>query len=294
MTRTVTNVTGLPGIYVPQVSAPAGVTVSVSPRVLLVRAGGTASYRVTFTRTTAAFDQYAFGSLTWTNGLFKVRSQLVVRPVAAAAPAEVRGTGTSGSTAVSVTPGFTGTLTTAVDGLVPADRRAPVLQATGPGFDPDAPATSPRTAKETVTIPAGTTVARHSTFDADFPAGTDVDLYLYEAGSTDLVASSGGGSAEEQIQILDPPAGTYDLYVVLFGAAPGQTGATVPTYLWALDGTAKGNLTATPASQAVQAGVPVTVTAAWSGLTAGNRYLGRISYGDGSATAGGTFVQITA
>ena len=74
---------------------------------------------------------------------------------------------------------------------------------------------------------------------------------------------------------------------------PGQTGATVPTYLWALDGTAKGNLTATPASQAVQAGEPVTVTAAWSGLTAGTRYLGRISYGDGTATAGGTFVQVT-
>ena len=110
-------------------------SVTVSPRVLVVRAGGTASYRVTFTRTTATFDQYAFGSLTWTNGLFKVRSQLVVRPVAAAAPAEVEGTGTSGSAAISVTPGFTGTLTTAVDGLMPADRRAPVLQATGPGFD---------------------------------------------------------------------------------------------------------------------------------------------------------------
>ncbi|HET6532594.1 MAG TPA: S8 family serine peptidase, partial [Actinoplanes sp.] len=294
VTRTVTNVTRLPGVYVPQVQAPAGLSVTVSPKVLLVPAGGTASYRVTFTRTSAAFGQYVFGSLTWTNGLFKVRSQLVVRPVAAAAPAEVTGTGTSGSAAIEVTPGFAGTLTTAVDGLVPADRRAPTLQATGPGFDPAAPAVSARTAKETVTIPAGTTVARHATFDADFPAGTDVDLYLYRAGTGELVALSGGATSEERIQLLSPPAGTYDLYVVLFGAAPGQTSATVPTYLWALDGTAKGNLTATPASQAVQAGVPVTVTATWSGLTAGQRYLGRISFGDGSATAGGTFVQIAA
>jgi hypothetical protein len=131
-------------------------------------------------------------------------------------------------------------------------------------------------------------------FDADFPAGTDVDLYLYRAGTTTLVASSGGSSAQERIQLTNPPAGTYDLYIVLFGAAAGQTSVPVPTYLWALDGTAAGNLTATPASQAVTVGTPVTVTAAWSGLTGGQRYLGRVSYGDGTATAGGTFVLVAA
>ena len=294
VTRTVTNVSVLPGIYIPQIVKPAGVNVTVTPKVLLVGSGKKASYKVTFTRTTAPFGEYAFGSLTWTNGLFKVRSQLVVNPVAAAAPAEVVGTGTSGSRALTVTPGFTGTLTTAVDGMVAADKRTPTLATSGPGFDPDAPATSARTAKETLTIPAGATLAQHSTFDSDFVTGTDVDLYLYEAGTSNLVASSAGGSSEETIRIEEPPAGTYDLYVVLFGAGPGQTSIQVPTYLWALDGAAKGNLTATPASQAVTAGTPATVTAAWSGLTAGTRYLGRISYGDGTATAGGTLVRVDA
>ena len=294
VTRTVTNVSRLPGIYVPQIVKPAGVEVTVSPRVLLLKPGAKATYKVTFTRVSAAFDEYAFGSLTWTNGLYKVRSQLVVKPVAAAAPEQVTGTGTAGSTAVSVTPGFTGTLTTSVDGLVAADVRTPTLSPTGDGFDPDAPAVSARAAKETVTIPAGTTLARHATSDSDFAAGTDVDLYLYEAGTSNLVASSAGGSAEESITIPNPPAGTYDLYVVLFGAAPGQTSVPVPTYLWALDGTAKGNLTATPASQSASAGVPVTVTATWSGLTAGAKYLGRISYGDGTASAGGTYVRVDA
>jgi hypothetical protein len=195
---------------------------------------------------------------------------------------------------VTVTPGFTGTLTTTVDGLVAADVRTPTLTPSGPGFDPDAPAASARTSKQTVTIPAGTTVAQHSTFDSDFSAGTDVDLYLYEAGTSDLVASSGGGTAEETIRIEEPPAGTYDLYVVLYGAAPGQTSVTVPTYLWNLDGAAKGNLTVTPASAPVTAGVPVTLTAAWSGLTAGQRYLGRLDYSDGTSTAGGTYVRIDA
>jgi subtilisin family serine protease len=294
VTRTVTNVSVLPGLYVPKIVAPAGVSVSVSPKLLLVKPGGKATYRVTFTRTSAAFDEYAFGSLTWINGLFKVRSQLVVQPVAAAAPEQVTGTGVSGSTALSVTPGFTGTLTTAVDGLVAADRRTPTLQPTGPGFDPDHPATSARTAKETVTVPAGTTLAQHSTFDADFPAGTDVDLFLYEAGTSNLVAQSAGGSAEETIRLENPTAGTYDLYVVLFGAAPGTTTQVVPTYLWALDGSAKGNLTVTPATAPATAGTPVTLTAAWSGLTAGTRYLGRIAFGDGTQTAGGTLIRVDA
>lgn len=292
VTRTVTNVDTRAGVYVPQLTAPAGVTATVSPRRLVVPPGRTATYKVTFTRTTGAFGTYAFGSLTWTNGRHEVRSQIAVRPVAAAAPAEVTGTGTAGSTAIAVTPGFTGTLSTSVDGLVAADRRSPTLATGGPGFDPAAPAVNAGVAKETVTIPAGTTVARHATFDADFAAGTDVDLYLYRAGTSTLVASSGGGSAEERIQILNPPAGTYDLYVVLFGAAPGQTSVPAPTYLWALTGTAAGNLTATPASQAVQAGVPVTVTAAWTGLTAGQRWLGRVGFSDGTATGGATFVSV--
>ena len=194
----------------------------------------------------------------------------------------------------SITPGFTGTLTAAAQGLRAADVRTSTLQPTGPGFDSAAPAVSARTSRETVTIPAGTTVARHATFDADFPSGTDVDLYLYRAGTTNLVALSGGSSAQERIQLTNPPAGTYDLYVVLFGAATGQTSVPVPAYLWALDGTAAGNLTVTPASQAVTTGTPVTVTAAWSGLTAGQRYLGRIAYGGGTAAAGGTFVSIAA
>ena len=294
VTRTVTAV-GNKGTtsYRPQVVAPAGVDVSVSPSVLKVTPGGTATYRVTLTRTGAAFDRYVFGSLTWTNGTYAVRSQLAVKPVAAATPAQAGGTGTSGSTAISVTPGFAGTLTTAVDGLVAADVRTPNLQAAGPGFVTTNPAESARTSKQTFTVPTGTTLAQFSTFAADFAAGTDVDLFLYRAGTNALVGQSAGGSAEETIRVT--AAGSYDLYVVLFGVGAGQSGTlTVPTFGWTLDGTAKGNLTATPTSQSVTAGAPATVTAAWSGLTAGSRYLGRISFGDGTSTAGSTLVRVDA
>jgi subtilisin family serine protease len=294
VTRTVTNVSQESGDWVPRIVKPAGVDVTVSPGVLTIPPGGRATYQVTFTRTTAAFGQYAFGSLTWTHGQTEVRSQLVARPVAAAAPVEVQGTGTAGSAGITVTPGFSGQLTTDVDGLVPAQVQTPTLTATGAGFDSNNPAASQRTAKLSVSIPAATQVARISTFNRDFAAGTDVDIYLYAQGTANLVGLSGGGTAEEQIQLTAPAAGTYDLYVVLFGAAPGQSTVPVPTFSWMLGDAAAGNLTATPATQAVQVGVPATVTAAWSGLTAGQRYFGRVSFGAGTASAGGTFVRVDA
>ena len=49
------------------------------------------------------------------------------------------------------------------------------------------------------------------------------------------------GPAEETIRVT--AAGSYDLYVVLFGVGAGQSGTlAVPTFGWTLDGTAKGNL----------------------------------------------------
>jgi len=39
-------------------------------------------------------------------------------------------------------------------------------------------------------------------------------------------------------------------------------------------------------------GGTANVTASWSGLTAGTKYLGRISYSDGSGEIGGTIVSV--
>jgi len=295
VTRTVTNVADKAATYKATVQAPAGVTITVTPSTLKLSPGAKGTFQVTFTRTSAAFNQYAFGALTWADGTHQARSQLAVRPVVAATPVEVAGTGTQGSAAIGVTSGFAGTLTAAVAaGLNPADRLAATLTATGPGFDSAAPATSARTAMHPVTVAAGTTVLRESTFDRDFAAGTDVDIYLYRVvdGARTLVGVGGGATAEEQIQLLNPAAGTYELYVVLFGAPSGQSTVETPAFSWALGSTPAGNLTVTPASQPVQAGQVATVTAAWSGLTAGQRYLGRVAFGDGTAAAGSTFVRV--
>ena len=123
VTRTVTNVTKQAMQYRAKVEAPAGTKVSVSPSKITVRPGGTATFKVTITRTDAPLRSYTFGSLTWVPNSKKfesVRSPIAVRPVALAAPGEVGGSGTAGSTGITVTPGFSGTLTTDVDGLLPS------------------------------------------------------------------------------------------------------------------------------------------------------------------------------
>jgi hypothetical protein len=56
-------------------------TVTVSPSKLTIEPGHKATYKVTFTRTTAAYRRYVTGALTWTDGTHSVRSQLAIRPV---------------------------------------------------------------------------------------------------------------------------------------------------------------------------------------------------------------------
>jgi len=295
VTRTVTNVGTKKATYKAQVTAPAGVTASVSPATLTIAPGRTASYKVTLKRTTAPYGEYAAGSLSWSDGTHTVRSQVVVRPVGVRAAYDLNGTGKSGKTGVAVKSAFTGTLKTSVAGLVPAAKRTTTLtNPDGSAFPTANPVASAHTAKYTVTVPAGTTLARFSTFDADVAAGTDLDLYVYEAGTANLVSSSGGGTAAEQIDLEYPEAGSYDLYVNMFAQANPAAQQAISEFDWQLGSTASGNLTATPASKATTIGQSFTLTAAWSGLTKGTRYLGTLSYGDGTSTLGRTVVRINA
>jgi subtilisin family serine protease len=297
-TRTVKNVSKMPGSYEARIQAPAGTTVTVTPKKFVVLPGKSVSYKVTVTRTDAAIGQWSFGSLTWVNVADKkgrvssdVRSPIAIRPVAIAAPVQAAGSGVSGSTDLSVIPGFTGTLSAAPAGLVGSTVDRLHLVGSEPDFDTGSPAAGPAVGKVTVTVPAGTRLARAATFDADVPEGTDLDLFAYRAGTSTLVASSAGSTAEEQVTLA---AGSYDVYVVQFATPPGVEELDVPHHSWIVGDTAAGNLTATPAGQAVTLGTAATVTAAWTGLTAGSRYLGLIAYSDGTTRIGQTILSVVA
>ena len=68
-----------------------GFVTSVTPATLTLAAGEDKPFTVTFTRTDADFNDWAIGSLTWTDGTYNVRSPITLRPVAVAAPSEVHG-----------------------------------------------------------------------------------------------------------------------------------------------------------------------------------------------------------
>jgi Subtilase family/Fibronectin type-III domain/PA domain/Peptidase inhibitor I9 len=286
VTRWVTSTDKVTRVYTPHVVAPAGFTVKIDPPTLVMPAGWTRTYTVTFTRTTATYDQFALGSLDWVGGGHTVHSQIALRPVAVKAPAEVKLTTASGTQSVPFTSGFTGTLNTAVGGLVAGTPHPGTLSnPTGVAFPTANPKASDHTLKVTVTIPAGTQYTRFATFDSDVPAGTDVDLFLYRAGSTALLAQSAGPTAAEQISGRGL-TGSFDLYVELFALADGVTSQAVQPLDFEVGTTAAGNLTVSPPGVAVTATKSGTFNLTWSGLTAGSHYVGRVGFNDGATPTG--------
>src|SRR5215207_1136716 len=224
VTRKVTNVGGA-ATYNASVNGMAGFNVVVSPASFSIAPGATQTYTVTFTRTTAALNAYTGGQLTWSDGSHSVRSPLVVRPVALAAPLQVSGTG--GPINYNVTFGYDGPFTATARGLVPA--------ATTSGTVADDPTdstcslASPNAQLIPVVIPAGTTYARFSLFDADVAAGSDIDLCVFRG--TTQVGGSGSGTSAEEVNLVNPVAATNYTVVVQGWGVPGSSPFKLHTWL---------------------------------------------------------------
>lgn len=279
--RRVTNVTGNPATFNLSHAGLAGVTVAMPASVSLA-AGETKEISITFTRTTAALNTYVGGQLTLTDGTRNVRVPVVLRPVAMSAPAQVSGS-------YNVTFGYTGAFSATARGLVPA--------AVTPGTvtqDPDqsfSPADPAGTVAIPVVIPAGTTYARFALFDADVSAGADIDLYVYQ-GST-LVGSSGGGSSAEEVNFTftNPTAASIPLtvYVHGWGLPGGSSGFKL--HQWSLGTASAGNMTVSaPGSATIGASANIGLT--FSGLAAGTRYLGSVTYGGDASATSPTIVRV--
>ena len=303
VTRSVTNV-GAAAVYTASVEAPAGVAVVVEPGSLDLAAGETGEFTVTFTSTdTVVPDEWAFGSLTWSDGDHSVRSPLAVKPTALSAPEEVFGQGTDGSLSYDVTFGFAGPFTAEAVDLIPST--------TQEGHVEDDPANDINTALGTcdfagypdptnfdctgitwhvVEAPAGTQHLRVSLFD-DFTDGADdLDLYVFDQGGNN-VASSGSGTSAEQADVFNTSDSAY--LVAVHGWATDETeggpGTDYTLFSWAVGGSAGADFTVDGPDAAVL-GATATIDVSWTGLEAGNKYLGAVLYSGGNP--GYTLVNI--
>ena len=269
VTRTVTNVGNAAETYTPAVTGMTGITVAVTPASLTVPKGGKASFTVQFTQNSAALNAYAGGQLTLTGSQgHSVRVPMVARPVALAAPAEVNGS-------YSVTFGYAGPFTATPRGLLAATTNAGSV-ATGAQQD------------FVVNIPAGTTYARFSLFDANVSQASDLDLEVRNSAGT-LVGSSGGSTASEEVNLLAPAAGAYTVRVVGFAIPVGAANFTL--FNWALGSTDAGNMTVTAPATATLGATGAIGLSFDAGLVAGTKYLGSIVYGGAAGMPNPTIVR---
>lgn len=282
ITRTVTATQ--PGTFTAEISVP-GIDATVSPSTLtFASAGDTASYTVTFSRTDAPLDAFTTGELTWTSGSTVVRSPVAIQPVAIVAPANVEGEGASGSVDITVTPGSDADIPLSTTGLslgvLQPDPTGVEAEHSGSGVAGD-------TFTYTVTVPAGAALARFDLDSIDDTADLDLTVYQLDSGGTPIAGwQSATGSADERVDIANPDAADYLVYVSVYSANP-STAFDLRTFAVVPPGSP---IALSPEVIPGQQGVPFTYTASWSGLDAYSSYLGIISYGD---TGASTLLSVT-
>jgi hypothetical protein len=283
----------------------AGLTVTPSATSFAAAPGSVTPWSVTFLRTSASLNAYTKGFVVWTgNQGHIVKMPVVIQPVRFSAPSEVTGSGTTSSLTYQTKAGYAGTLTypsirglqaaTKFDNHVNGDPTCTFNTA-----NPDAMVTAGTATVSQFTTPAGASFIRFQTFQSDASATVrDLDMFVYRAppGSSTytLVLASGGPDSNEVASSTSAGSLTAgaQFKVYMFGCNVGAGGGDFTLFAWALTGSASNPFTSTPTSHAVAIGQIDYNTFAWSGLPAGNRYLGRVLYGDGATTFATPITQI--
>jgi hypothetical protein len=228
-------------------------------------------------------NAYVGGYITWTGDKgHVVRIPVVIKPVALAVPAAVSGAGDPIKYNVSF--GYNGAFTATARGLVPAVITADVV-ADDP-TDGSCSLTSPNAKLISIVVPAGTTYARFSLFDADVNPGSDIDLCVFSG--TTQVGSSGSGTSAEEVSLLNPTAATYTVVVQGWGVVGSSP---FKLHTWLLDSTSAGNMTVSAPATATIGGTGV-IGLTFSGLTTGTKYLGSIAYGGAAGMPNPTIVRV--
>jgi len=290
--RTVTSVAKENGwrTYEVSVQAPPGYSVSVSPGTLTLKKGMSATYEVTIANQSAPIGEWRFGSLTWgdTSGHYDVYSPIAVRGAEFNAPAEIQGSGASGSLSFDIFFGYSGSYSAAPHGLV-AD--APILdtvsQDANQSFSPSDVGTGGANAH--VFNLAGAAHLRLTIPPTSTEANADLDVYVYDPSNT-LVASSTLGGTDEQVDISLPTDGAWTVYVHGWQTVGPDSDYTLHSWVVPLASGGSLVLDSAPASAVIGTTSPISVS--WSALASGE-YLGAVSHTGTSGLLGFTLVNVS-
>ncbi len=289
VTRTVTSVAQENGwrTYTPEIHAPAGYSVTVSPSSFKLKKGQSATYQVTITNNSAPIGEWRFGSLTWheKTGHYDVYSPIAVRAAQLVAPDNITGSGESGSASFDITFGYTGDYTAAPHGLEPAVVTSDnVLQDPDQTFNKDDGYSDAHTFSL-----SGAALFRVAIPPEATEANADLDVYVYDPGDR-LVAQSTLGGTDEEVTIENPADGTWTVYVHGWATPGGDSNYDM--YSWVISATPGGNLMVDSAPTSATIGTTGTVNISWTGATTGQWHLGAVSHSDGGGIFGLTLVEV--
>ncbi|WSQ14297.1 S8 family serine peptidase [Streptomyces sp. NBC_01231] len=290
VTRTVTNVTAQTATYKATLQTPPGFRAEVTPKRLTLAPGASASYKVTFERTSAAHDIWSFGSLTLSDAHshHEVTSPIALRSVAFSAPREATVTGT-GSATLRTGVDWNGELT-AKASLYTGEKTTGTLTGTDQADFTMSQRTNDAVVKHRVHVPAGVPFTRFAITSADHVPGSNLDLYAFDTDGNHVGDWAGPGSDEH----VDLPPGDYDVYVLQYELPAGTTSQQYTLWSWKVgQSTPAVTPTITPAQQHVSAGDRPQVTVSWPDATRGQRYVGAVEYSDGTTTLGHTALTVT-
>jgi len=289
--RTVTSVAKEKGwrTYAVSVDAPEGFNVTVEPSTLRLKSGDSATYYVTLTNQSAPVGEWRFGSLTWydkdKNSLYEVYSPIAAKAALFKAPAEISGSGESGSASFDVSFGYTGSYAAAAHGLEPATVTSDnVLQDPDQTFDPNDGYSNLHTFDL-----SGAAYFRLAIPPEATEPDADLDVYVFNPAGQ-LAASSTAGGTNEQIDILLPADGTWYVFVHGWAAPGGDSDYTM--YTWAISATPGGNLVIDSAPTSATIGATEAIQVSWSDAAAGQWHLGAVSHTGDAGLMGLTLVNV--
>ncbi len=289
ITRTVTSVAAENHAvtYTPDVEAPEGYTVEVTPSTMKLMPGQSATFQLTITNVSAPVGEWRHGAITWSGGNYDARSPISVRGTSLAAPAQVDGSGVEGAVEVPVVFGFNGDYTAAGHGL----EAATVFSGTV-DQDPDqqwAPSDLGNGAElHEVTTSGAAALLIKMPPDAVANSDIDIDIFVQDP-SGNLIATSTAGATNEEISLILPDDGTYSIWV--HGWQTVDASADYDLYTWVISATPGGSLVV-DAPTSVSIGQQEDLGVSWTGATEGEWHIGAVSHADENGLLGLTLINV--